>query len=137
MPEPTIVIEGLSEFRAALRAAEEATPRELTAALKAAGLPIVQRAAYFAPKRTGQLAASYKASATGTRAQIVSKVPYGAGAEWGTHGKWAGFKKYRGAPDSGDRGRFVWRALLELSDEVMDDIANRLEEILTIHGWAT
>jgi hypothetical protein len=136
MPD-TIVIEGLAEFRAALRQAEAATPRELTAALKAAGTPIVERAGYFAPKRTGQLAAGYKASVSGSSASIISRVPYGGGAEWGTHGKWAGFKKYRGAPDSGDRGRFVWRALLELSDEVMLDIADRLKEILEIHGWAT
>lgn len=125
-----VAIQGLKEFRAQLKAAIDATPRELTKAIRAAGKPAIVRAAALAAKRTGALAASYKVQATGTTGKILNTQPYGAGAEWGQFGKWKGFLKYGGP------GRFAARAVEEKADEIAEIIEDELTEIVTIHGWA-
>lgn len=127
----SVKIEGLAEFRRALRSASDASPRELSAALRRAGEPIVARAATLAPRRSGALAGSYAPRVSGLTAQIASRVPYGPGAEWGTRGKFAGFTRY-GAPGS----RFAGRALEETSDEVARIVEDELRDIAEIHGWA-
>jgi hypothetical protein len=132
MATPGIVVPNLPAFRAALKAAEGATPRELTTALKAAGAPIIERAARLAPSVTGALSGSYRATVRGNTGKVTSTVPYGPGAEWGRRGKWKGFERY-GVAGS----RFATRALDEVSDEVADLITRGLNDILTIHGWAS
>ncbi len=124
-------IENLRAFRAALKAAQDATPRELSTAIRQVGKPIVARASALAPHRTGTLAKGYAARASGTTGRIVNRAPYAGGAEWGMHRKWSGFKKY------GPRGqRFAGRALEELREPTARAIAERLEQIINIHGWA-
>ena len=132
MTTPGIVIPNLPEFRRVLQAAENATTSELVKALKVAGEPITARAGSLAPMGpTGRLKAGYRASVRGTTGRIVSAVPYGAGAEWGSRGKWSGFNRY------GARGsRFATKALDEVSDEVERILTEGLHDILTIHGWA-
>lgn len=123
-------IDGLREFRAALKLVSAATARELTKALKAAGVPVTQRAADLAPKRTGALAAGYRVSVRAPNANVVSAVPYALGAEWGSRGKWSGFLRY------GGDGRFAWRAVQDREAEIAEVLTRGLEEILTIQGWA-
>ena len=98
-----IRVEGLSEFRAAARSALGRAPRELTAGLKRAGAIPIREAAAKVPRKTGALAGSYKALVRGTTGNITSGVPYGAGAEFGSHGRWLGFP---GSPP-----RYVWPAV--------------------------
>lgn len=126
-----IAIENLSQFRRDLRRAESASPRLLTAGLKRAGAPVVKRAGSHAPKLTGALARSYKASVRGTTASIVNRMPYSGGAEWGQRGKWVGFTRY-GSPGS----RFAGRAVEELTDEIAEAVSKELEDTLTLLGWA-
>lgn len=133
MTTPGIVIPNLPAFRAALKASETGTTKELILALKTAGEPVVKRAGELSPLGpTGNLKASYKATVRGTKGEVRSGVPYGPGAEWGQRGKWSGFNRY------GVRGsRFATRALDEKADEVAEIITTQLNDILTIHGWAT
>lgn len=127
MAQGVIVVDGLNEFRAALRVAIGKAPRALTAALKRGGEPILAEARAQAPRLTGALAGSLRASVRGTNADIVSRVPYAGGAEWGRYGKWSGFS---GAPP-----RFVWPAVESQADLAMNVIAEGLRDVLTAHGW--
>lgn len=124
----TVTIQGINEFRAAVRKAAGAAPKEIPLALKRAGIPIIAQAAANAPHRTGRLAGGYKVAVRGTTASIVSSVPYAGGAEWGQFGKWAGFE---GAPP-----RFVWPAVESQEEIVQLIIEHELLEIIGIYGWA-
>lgn len=137
-----IEIANLREFRADLRRAQDASPRELTKALKTAGGPVLKRTQTLAPvstrpddKHKGALKKAYALSVSGTSASIISKAPWGGGAEWGSHGKWKGWVKY--PPASGEsRGRFAWRAVIELADQIVETVYEGLKDIVDIHGWA-
>lgn len=134
-----VKIVNLPQFRAAIRASISGTTRELSAAIREAGRPVLERARQVAAKRTGRLAGSYYIKATTTQGSIMSRVAYGAGAEWGLHGKWSGFRRYPafGTGAAAGRGRFAWRALVERGEEVRDLMYERLEDIVRIHGWAS
>lgn len=123
-------IEGLTEFRAALRTAAARYPTELPRALKAAGVPIVAQAAAIAPKgATGALSRGYKISVKGTTASVVSSVPYSGGAEWGTRGKWAGFTKYGAVP------RIAGRAVEQQEPAIALIVQTELADIISAYGW--
>ena len=123
-----IRVEGLTEFRSAAKAALGRAPRELTAGLKRAGAIPIKEAASRVPQRTGALAASFKAQVRGTTGDITSGVPYGAGAEWGSHGRWLGF--------DGSPPRYVWPAVESRAREIEDAVLDELREVVTILGWA-
>jgi hypothetical protein len=126
-----IVVENLAAFRSDLRAALGAAPRELSAAIKAAGVPVQSRASSLAPQRTGRLAASYRISVRGSTGSVTSSAPYGGGAEWGRRGKWSGFTRY-GAPGE----RFAGKAVADKEDEIARILDEGLREIIEIRGWA-
>lgn len=132
MARTGVVIVGLNEFRAAIRAASVSAPAELTKALKVAGNPIVKESSQLSPVRTGRLAGGYLTQVRGTTGNIVNRVPYAAGAEWGQHGKWSGFQKYGGAGS-----RFAGRAIDDKAEETLLAIYASMSEIATIYGWAT
>ncbi len=138
MAGPAIEIENLAAFRRALRISETGTARQLSAAIRKAGRPILERAGEVAPHVTGELARSYRLRVAGTSGRIFSAAPYGAGAEWGLHGKWAGFRKYQGfgTGASVGRGRFAWRAVVERQRQIIAVLSEGLEQIIKIQGWA-
>jgi hypothetical protein len=124
-----IVIEGLTAFRASVRAAAGKYPTEIPRALKAAGVPIVAQASALAPRLSGALAGGYKVSVRGTTASVVSSVPYSGGAEWGTRGKFSGFNRYGSPP------RFAGRAV-EMQEPVIALIVEaELRDIIGAYGW--
>lgn len=125
-----ITIDNLAAFRRDLNAAEKGAGRELTAALKRAGIPVVARTKGLAAKDTGRLASGYKVSVRGTNAWMTNTAPYAAGAEWGRRGKWSGFMRYGGP------GRFAARAVDQLDDVIAESIYRELDELVTIKGWA-
>ena len=124
-----VVITGLNEFRAAVRVAAGKYPTEITKALKAAGVPIVAQASIMAPRRSGALAAGYKVSVRGTKASVVSAVPYAGGSEWGTRGKWSGFNQYGPPP------RFAGRAVETQETAIQLIVEYELREIISAYGW--
>lgn len=131
MAQGQIIVHGLAEFRAAARAAIGKAPRALTGALRKAGQPILRRARSDVPHQTGLLSSSLKVSVRSTTGSIVSAAPYAGGAEWGRHGKWAGWVSKHGGPP-----RFVWPAVESEQDEVIDILDAELKEVITILGWA-
>jgi hypothetical protein len=125
-------IENLAAFRSAIRNSIWLAPRDLTLALKAAGEPVIAQASAESPRVTGALAGSYRASVRGVTGEITSGVPYGAGAEWGSHSKWTGFARY-GAPGS----RFAGRAVQDKELEIELILERGLRNLFEIQGWAT
>lgn len=124
----SVEVEGLNEFRAALRAAESKTPRVLTKALKDAGVPLVREIQAIAAKgKTGRLRASYATRVSGTNADIVSRVPYGAKAEWSRKRGW---RKY------GPPGRFAAKVVEDQAEQTLLRVAEGLQEVISIEGWA-
>lgn len=141
LAQPGIEVVGLAELRRALRASGSGLTRELPKALRLAGKPPLDKARSLAgrtsssPRSTGALQRSYKIRTAGTSAFLASSVPYGAGAEWGLYGKWAGFRKYPGV-EAGGRGRFAWAAVLTEREAITAVLTRALEDLLRLQGWA-
>lgn len=127
---PPVYVQGLTEFRNALKQVSSAAPRELAKGIKVAGEPLKTATAQKVPRRTGQLAAGYAIQVRATTGSLINKVAYAGGAEWGRRGKWAGFDRYGVAP------RFGGAMLQDRAEEIQDVLTRELEEILTLMGWA-
>lgn len=130
LPAAGIEIVNLREFRRDLRRAIDARPRELARAIREAGKPALAEARRRAPRRSGRLAASLRIQTRGTSGSIVSRAPYGAGAEWGRRGRWRGFTRNWGSPP-----RYAWPAIEAKQEEIAEIIFRELRAIVTAHGW--
>ena len=131
-----VEITGLNEFRADLRRSVVERPIEVTKLLRVVGLELSRRTGTKAPrgsraddKHPGALSESYRPRISGASGRIVSRAPYGGGAEWGTRGKWKGFLKY------GGRGRFAWKTVEESAEWIVQAVQKGLADIATAHGW--
>ena len=121
----TVKVEGLRAFTRSLKAADEDLLKEIKKLNKDAATIAMEASARLAPRRTGKLAASLRASGT-QRAGIVraggKKVPYANPIHWG----W--FKRHikpqpfisKGAQDSEGR----WLPLYEAG---IDGIVRKIE----------
>jgi hypothetical protein len=130
--EFTVKIEGLKEFRKALKDSVDANPRELTKALKEAGSILPAKIRANAPHKTGALAGSVgNVSATGTKGRIPVRAKHAAPVEFSKRGAAAQTltAKY-GAPP-----RYAYKAVGDSADEVIERIYDGLEQIVTAHGW--
>ncbi len=128
----------LPRFMRALREADREIRSEMYRGIVRAARPVVERASQLAPVRTGRLAAGYYARARSSGGEILNRMPYAAGAEWGLHGKWKGFRRYPafGTGASAGRGRFAWRAVLEKREEVLRLITEEMQRVIELMGWA-
>jgi phage gpG-like protein len=131
-----VAVEGLNQLRRDLKAIAKEVPRELSHTLKSAAGPVVARAASMAPRRTGALAASVKASASGTRASIRSAKPYANVIAWGgTTGR--GHKP--GVGGSGSvrikASRFPERAAEQGAEQFLERLADGVDGLLVRHGF--
>jgi hypothetical protein len=130
--EFTVKIEGLKEFRKALKDAADANPRELTRALKEAGTILPPKIRVNAPRKTGALAASVgNVSATGTKGRVPVRAKYAAPVEFSKRGAAAQTltSKYGSPP------RYAYKAVEDSSEQVIERIYDGLEQIVTAHGW--
>jgi hypothetical protein len=126
-----VAVEGLNQLRRDLKAIAKEVPRELSHTLKSAAGPVS-----MAPRRTGALAASVKASASGTRASIRSAKPYANVEAWGgTTGR--GHK-----PGVGGSGsvrvkatRFPERAAEQGAEQFLERLADGVDGLLVRHGF--
>lgn len=128
----TVKVEGLKEFRKALRDSAEANPRELTRALKSAGAVLPPKIRANAPRKTGALAASVgSVTASGTKGRVPVRAKYAAPVEFSKRGAAAQTlsAKY-GAPP-----RYAYKAVGDAADQVIERIYDELENIVTAHGW--
>lgn len=126
----TIRVKGLKELQVALKGFDAGLPRSLTKALKQAAEGVAQQARSEAPRRTGRLAAGYKASAAGLKAQVVNRVPYAAGAEYGRFKRWSGFAKYGGFGE-----RFATKAFQDRREEIAQTVEQELLDLARRAGW--
>jgi hypothetical protein len=128
----TVKIEGLKEFRKALRDATDANPRMLTAALKEAGAILPPKIRANAPSRTGALKGSVgNPLASGTKGRIPVRAKYAPFVEFRTGGGWgASMNSKYGSPP-----RFGYKAVADSSEQIIERIYDGLESIVTASGW--
>jgi hypothetical protein len=135
MADP-VRIDGLKEFRKALRDAVDATPRELSAALK----PVAEKVAGKARGFTrGRIAAAVKPFAAGTKAGIRSRHPGARVHEFATTFKrrnpGGGGEHTVRWSDPADPPRYAYRAADELADKIGEDLLDAIEGVVRAKGW--
>jgi phage gpG-like protein len=119
-----IRVDGLSGLRKGLRQLDPDANKELTQALKAAADKVAVTAGALAPRRSGELAHSIRPQVSGTRASIVSSLPYAAVVHWG------GTIAPRGARITFKRTGFITRAVEDHRDELLQDVAAGIDHAL-------
>lgn len=125
----TVQIHGLRELRKDFRKLGGTANRELSGELKRALLPIVAVARADAPQRTGRLAASIKPFASGLRVGVRSALPYANVVHWG------GTIEPKGVPITFPRRAFIWDAIEERDDRIVDDLGDAVEDAARRCGW--
>jgi hypothetical protein len=133
-----VEVTNLRKFLYAVGQSDKQIKRDLYRGLARAGRIASERASQVAPVRTGRLAAGYYVRVRGSSGDILNRQPYAAGAEWGLHGKWKGFRRYPafGTGASRGRGRFAWRAVVEKREEIRDAVTRELQRAIELLGWA-
>jgi hypothetical protein len=124
-----IQIDGLRQFMADARRARSSAGRDISRAIKQAGQPITNRLQGIPARRSGALASGYGVRVRRGTGDIVSKVAYGGGAEFGQRGKWSGFMHYGGP------GRFAWKDIEGHQDQIADDIYKGMRDVFEVYGW--
>lgn len=133
-------IVGLKELLAELRAAENASPREVTKALKPAAAQLTARAQakLNAKGGTGKMAASARPFSTQRAAGVRFSHPGAGVEEFATQYK----RRNKGGTVSvitirkgGSPPRFLYKAIDELGPKLIDGILDLLIEIWKCHGW--
>jgi phage gpG-like protein len=126
--DSAIRVEGLRDLRRDLKAIDKGLERELRDHLKEAAEAVLPTARALAPKRSGALAASLKATATGQRASIRSRLPYANAQHWGGT---VGPKK-----TSYITGKhFVSRAVEMKQAVVVDKVGDGIDALARKHGF--
>lgn len=137
MANETIRVEGLDDFRRALRKVDGALGKKIGQINKAAGQKVVAaaRSAYgqHYRARRGRVPASIRASAAQSAAKITigrATVPYALGQEFGSN-RHPQFAPWTGpAPGGrGSRGRFFYPAIREESPKLVDDYLKVLDDV--------
>lgn len=130
MAKAPVQFDGLKELRRDLRAmSAKLEGRELTIALRAGAQEVATAASPLAPRRSGRLAASYRAGAAGSNAYVRSRLPYAAVQEFG------GVIRPKGAPITIRPQAAVTRALEAKTEAVVDRVANAVDLLALRHGW--
>lgn len=122
-------IEGLADLRRDLRRAEPRVRREVTQALKEGAVVVAAAASPLAPRKSGTLAASYRAGAAGNSAYVRSRVPYAGVQEFG------GVIRPKGSPVRIRPQPAVTRALSLKEDSVVDAVGDALDGVFARTGW--
>lgn len=142
-----VEIEGLADFRKALRDAADATPRELTKALRKGAQTLKDRASANASTiagshAEGKIPASFRIYSRAREAGIVSSLPQAGVFEFAT----SYMRRSRSADrpphrvtfhDIGSPPRFGYKALGELEEELTQMAYDALVEVAKAHGWFT
>lgn len=158
-----IVVTGLKELRAELKALDKTAPREINAALREGAKVVTARAVQYAPEKDGDLRGSARPFSTARAAGVRFTVPYAGVQEfavnWYRHNRGPkGSTRTGGAMtkaqkkhlrDAGGGGgvnevhytkngpppRFAYKAVEELAEGLMAATFERLVNILKCHGW--
>lgn len=125
-----IRVEGLADVRSSLRKLDNMdTRREVTRALKAGATIVATTARPNAPRRSGRLAASYRAGAAGNTAFVRSRLPYAGVQEFG------GVIRPKGAPITIRPRGAVTRVLVSKEDAIVERVSDALDDVFRSAGW--
>lgn len=117
-------------MRTSLRKLENMdTRREVTRALKEGASVVATTARPLAPRRSGELAASYRAGAAGNSAFVRSRLPYAGVQEFG------GVIRPKGTPITIRPQQAVTRALSSKEDSIVEKVADALDDVFRAAGW--
>lgn len=125
----TVRIEGLAEFRQALKQAEGANPSELTKALREAGRILPGK---IRPGMGSVSAHVGSPTASGKKARIPVRHRASAIAEFSNKGKYGQTMNVR----YGRTPRYGYRQVDKNADELSERLNDGMAQIVTIHGWA-
>lgn len=130
MADAAVRIEGLARLRRDLRAMQPAALREVREVLKAGAATVAERARPNAPRRTGNLADSYRAGTAGNTAFLRSRLPQAGVHEYG------GVIAPRGVPLRIKQSRPIGRGLDATQDRLVEQIAEGFEAVARRNGWS-
>lgn len=125
-----IRIEGLAALQKDLRGMKDAeSSREVRKAMKEGAQLVASGARPLAARRTGKLAASFRAGAAGNTAFVRSRLPYAAVHEWG------GVIRPKGAPITIRATPAATRALQSNEERIVEKVADAIDQWSTRYGW--
>lgn len=128
-PDLAVRVDGLADLRRSLRAIDRELPKELRVVIKGAAEVIAAEARVRAPKRTGKLAGSIKATTSGASGIVRSRLPYANVQNWG------GTIRPRGAPTHIKGRHFVDGALDAKREAAAQALARGMDDLLRRQGW--
>lgn len=123
-----IKIEGLAEFRKALRDVGSDLPKALRIGMNTAMQIVVDDAKPKIPRRTGRAAASLKTQSTGTKARIKgggNRAPYYPWLDFG--GRVGKNKSVRRAFLKS--GRYIWKSFADKREAVLAGLEDALIDV--------
>lgn len=124
-----IRIEGLTDLRRDLRAMGPDARKEVTTALKAGAVVVAAASGPLAARRSGKLAASFRAGAAGNSAFVRSRLPYAAVVEFG------GRIAPRGTPIQIRPHPAATRALATKEDQIVEKVGDAIDAVASRYGW--
>ncbi|GAA2543646.1 HK97 gp10 family phage protein [Pseudonocardia hydrocarbonoxydans] len=135
LPDP-IRIDGLREFRTALRRVDRALPKRIKDVGNAAAQIVVDEAKPRVPRRTGRAAASIRAASTAKAVRVAAggkRVPYFA---------WLDFGGKVGRNNTATRtfyseGRYVWSAFSDRRADVERALTDGMTELARDAGMGS
>jgi hypothetical protein len=119
-----IEVRGARELRAELKAAGEGL-KDLKSANQTVGRTVGTAAGSDAPRRTGRLAAAWRAGAGATKATVTFSVPYAPAVHWGT-----GPRTGRRGPHNIARNPFAWDAAVRTQPEWLPTYEQAIDKLL-------
>jgi phage gpG-like protein len=122
-------VDGLAKFRRDLKELDKELPKALQKELKEAVAKVSLEAAATAPRKSGDLARSYRPFTRGNVAGVRSKLPYAGVIEYG------GTISPKGTPITIRKYEPITRAVERRKDELVEDIGDAIESAAKRAGW--
>ncbi len=128
-PDLAVRVDGLQDLRKSLRAVDKGALKEVQAVTKAAAELVAVEARSLAPRRSGKLASSIRATTSGARGIVRSPLPYAAVHHWG------GTISPRGTPITIKRTEYITKAAERKQAMVLEALARGFDGLVRRNGW--
>jgi phage gpG-like protein len=125
----SVTVDGLAQLRRDLRHIEPGAVREIRDVLKSSAELVAHAARADAPRKTGNLADSIRATTSGARGVVRSALPYANVQHWG------GTIAPKGTPIKIKGTLFVSRHVERLTDRIVDELGDGIERVAARNGW--
>lgn len=132
----TVRVDGLQTLRKRLRETNKDALKDVQRVIKSGSEIIAREGATLAPRKTGQLALSLKATTSGHKGVVRSRLPYANVIHWGgSTGRghqpgrpWSGSVRVQGS-------YFLWRAMYRKKDAVTRELHQGFLKVARRNGW--